>query len=428
LYVVELRKKVSCFLGLSGSLILEAVWWLILWVRLRKGKETPQRVREKWAEPSVQRPAGPLVWIHGASIGESRAAQGLIHKLLAADPSLSILVTTVTRDSATLMRAFLPERALHQMLPLDAPRVVKRFLDYWKPDRAFFIESDFWPFLLREIRRKAIPTFLLNGRVSEQSLRRWQWIPLLSRNLLSTFRVCLTPSSIQAQRLQQLGAETVRVTGNLKLTLPPLPVDESLVKSLKKACLGKQLWLASNTHLGEESLLLKAHATLLESFPRLLLFLCPRHFSRREEMESLLQTQGFSYQCMSLWLKNPRSFENVQVVLGDTLGNVGEMYALHELVVMGGSLLPEIGGHNLVEPAQQGCCILHGPFMEHNLEIADTFQNAQAAVQVPPEKLLTALSGFLTTPETRLPYQQRALQLLASSERILDDILEIVQG
>lgn len=428
MYTAELRKKCSHFSWLGVSLILEAVWWLVLWVRLQKGKETSQRVREKWAEPSVQRPTGRLIWIHGASIGESRAALGLIQKFLAADPSLSILVTTVTKDSATLMRASLPERAFHQMLPLDAPRVVKRFLDYWKPEQAFFMESDFWPFLLREVRRRATPAFLLNGRVSEQSFRRWQRFPFLSRSLLSTFKACLAPSKVQAQRLSQLGAETVHVTGNLKLTLPPLSVDANLVKSLKNACLGRPMWLASNTHEGEESLLLNLHDELLESFPTLLLFLCPRHISRREKVESLLQQKGISYQRLSLWLQNPRSFETVQVVLGDTLGNVGEMYALHDLVVMGGSFLPKIGGHNLVEPAQQGCCILHGPFMEHNREIAQTFQDAQAAIQLHPGELLKVLGGFLKNPETRLSYQQRSQQLLASCERILDDVFETIQA
>ncbi|MGL5719443.1 MAG: 3-deoxy-D-manno-octulosonic acid transferase [Alphaproteobacteria bacterium] len=428
MYTAEFREKCSHFSWLFVSLILETVWWLTLWVRLQKGKENPQRVREKWAAPSVPRPAGRLIWIHGASIGESRAALGLIQKLLAADPGLSILVTTVTKDSATLMRTSLPGRAFHQMLPLDAPRVVQRFLDYWKPERAFFIESDFWPFLLREVRRRKIPAFLLNGRVSEQSFRRWLWVPLLSRSLLSTFKACLTPSQTQAQRLRRLGAKTVQVTGNLKLTLPPLPVDESLVASLKTACLGRRLWLASNTHEGEEALLLKLHAELLKSFPELLLFLCPRHISRREELELLLQQQGLAYQRLSLWLQNPRSFGAVQVVMGDTLGNVGELYALHDLVVMGGSFLPKIGGHNLVEPAQQGCCIVHGPFMEHNLEISQTFQEAQAAVQLPPEELLKTVGDFLSNPETQRPYQQRGRQLLTSCEKILDDILDIIQA
>ncbi len=428
MHTAEFKKKISYFSWLFVSLILEAVWWLILWVRLQKGKENLQRIQEKWAEPSAPRPAGRLLWIHGASIGESRAALGLIQKLLLSDPDLSILVTTVTKDSATLMRTSLPSRAFHQMLPLDAPRVVKRFLDYWKPERAFFVESDFWPFLLREIRRRRIPAFLLNGRVSEQSFRRWHWVLPLSRSLLSTFKVCLTPSHIQAQRLRQLGAETVRVAGNLKLTLPPLPVDESLVTAIKKACLGRHIWLASNTHEGEESLLLKLHVQLLKNFPELLLFLCPRHISRREDVERLLQQQGISYQRLSLWLQNPRSFGTVQVVLGDTLGNVGELYALHDLVVMGGSFLPKIGGHNLVEPAQQGCCIVHGPFMEHNLEISQTFQDAQAAVQLPPEELLKALGGFLKNPETQQPYQQRGQQLLTSCERILDDMLDIIQA
>ncbi|MGL5784150.1 MAG: 3-deoxy-D-manno-octulosonic acid transferase [Alphaproteobacteria bacterium] len=427
MHTAELQKKCSHFAWLFVSVILEAVWSLILWLRLQKGKENSQRVQEKWAESSVLRPAGRVIWIHGASIGESRAALGLIQKLLVTDPNLSILVTTVTKDSATLMRASLPSRAFHQMLPLDAPRVVQRFLDYWEPEMAFFIESDFWPFMLREVRRRGIPAFLLNGRVSEQSFRRWKWLLPLSRSLLNTFKVCLTPSQIQAQRLRQLGAETVRVTDNLKLTLPPLPVDESLVASLKKACLGRRLWLASNTHEGEESLMLKLHAELLKSFPELLLFLCPRHISRREDVEVLLQQQGFIYQRLSLWLQNPQPFETVQVVLGDTLGNVGEMYALHNLVVMGGSFLPQIGGHNLVEPAQQGCCIVHGPFMEHNLEIAQTFQEAKAAVQLRPEELLKALDGFLNNPETQQPYQQRGHQLLASCERILDDVLEIIQ-
>ena len=414
-------------LGNIDSRALEIVWWVVLKWRLWKRKENPDWVQEKWGIPSLKRPPGDLIWVHGASIGESRAALGFIQRLIATHPGVNVLITTVTQDAARMLKGRLPKRVLHQMLPLDAPRIIHRFLTYWKPSQVYFVESDFWPFLLRALEKEKIKTFLLNGRISCHSFERWKKIPYFGRRLLSGFQLCLTPSVTQIERLKYLGCCDVQLSGNLKLTIPPLKINKVVLSQLKASFQNRIRWFAANTHVGEETIFIETHVGLLKQFPDLLLFLAPRHIQRHKEIETLLEACGLRYQLFSQWQKNPSgSFENVQVILGDVLGNMGELYAFNKLVVMGGSFVPGIGGHNLLEPAQQGCCIVHGPFMELNPEIADTFHQAQAAIPIAPGALERVLVGLLEHPKTQAVYQKRAKALTVCADTILDEVMALV--
>ncbi|MFZ3310881.1 MAG: glycosyltransferase N-terminal domain-containing protein, partial [Xanthobacteraceae bacterium] len=203
----------------------------ILARRLRRGKEHPERLAERRGEATLPRPDGPLIWVHGASVGEMLAAVPLIERLRA--QNFAVLVTSGTVTSAALAEQRLPAGTLHQFIPLDAPRFVRRFLDHWQPGLALFVESDLWPNLILSCAERKIPMILINGRLSKRSFTRWRRLPNTIAALLSRFDLCLAQSVADAERYAQLGAPRVMMTGNLKLDVPPPPVDQAAYKRLK---------------------------------------------------------------------------------------------------------------------------------------------------------------------------------------------------
>ncbi len=247
---------------LAGPLI-----WLHLRRRLKRGKEDPARFAERLGKPGLPRPEGRLVWLHGASVGESLSLLPLVERL-AARPGLSVLVTTGTVTSAALMTERLPQGAVHQYVPVDRPAWVKRFLDHWRPDLVLWAESDFWPNLLDAVDVRAIPLVLVQGRVSPNSFAGWKkWAPGLIRRMLSAFTLCLGQTPGDMERLEALGAPRVACLGNLKMAVPPLPADEERLARLRRAVGVRPVWLAASTHPGEELLAARVHQALAARFP-----------------------------------------------------------------------------------------------------------------------------------------------------------------
>src|SRR3979411_464402 len=191
--------------------------------RLKQGKEDPARIGERRGISGDIRPHGPLVWIHGASVGEVLAAAALIEKLRALN--IRILLTSGTVTSAAVVAKRFPADIIHQYVPYDSPRYVARFLDHWRPSLALFIESDLWPNLILSSAARRLPMVLINGRMSQRSFPRWRRVSNTISALLGTFDVCLAQSQTDAERFSVLGCRNVVTTGNLKLDLPAPPAD-----------------------------------------------------------------------------------------------------------------------------------------------------------------------------------------------------------
>ncbi|MGZ5853527.1 MAG: 3-deoxy-D-manno-octulosonic acid transferase, partial [Xanthobacteraceae bacterium] len=232
----------------------------LLAYRLSHGKEHPVRILERRGESKVARPNGPLIWIHGASVGEMMAALPLIERIKAR--GFAVLVTSGTVTSANLARQRLPHGAIHQFIPLDTPGFVERFLNHWKPSLALFVESDLWPNLIIASKRRGIPLILINGRLSDRSFKRWRRMPRTIEALLQRFDLCLMRSTSDAEHFSELGAPRLSVVGNLKLDVPQLPVEENKLIALSAAFLGRPTLAAASTHPGEEEVILEVHANL----------------------------------------------------------------------------------------------------------------------------------------------------------------------
>src|SRR4051794_768276 len=228
--------------------------------RLRLGKEDPERVGERRGVSSDDRPSGPLVWIHGASVGEVLAAAALIERLRALD--IRVLLTSGTVTSAAIAAKRFPRDVIHQYVPYDSPRYVARFLDHWRPSLALFIESDLWPNLILSSAARRMPMVLINGRMSHRSFPRWRKVSGTISALLGRFEVCLAQSELDGERFAALGSRNVTVTGNLKLDVPAPPADTNKLERLMSMTRGRPVVVAASTHPGEEEILVETHKTL----------------------------------------------------------------------------------------------------------------------------------------------------------------------
>src|SRR3954465_2760735 len=236
--------------------------------RLKLGKEDPARVSERRGMSADVRPAGPLVWIHGASVGEVLASAALVEQLRALN--LRILLTSGTVTSAAVVAKRFPPDVIHPYVPYDSPRYVARFLDHWRPSLALFIESDLWPNLILSSAARRLPMVLINGRMSHRSFPRWRRVSNTISALLGRFDVCLAQSQVDADRFAALGSRNVVTTGNLKLDVPAPSADPVKLERLMMMTRGRPIIVAASTHPGEENLLLEAHRTLGGFFPSLL--------------------------------------------------------------------------------------------------------------------------------------------------------------
>src|ERR1700737_4556379 len=258
--------------------------------RLKLGKEDPARIGERRGLSNDVRPRGPLVWIHGASVGEVLAAAALIEKLRALN--IRILLTSGTVTSAAIVARRFPPDVIHQYVPYDSPRYVARFLDHWRPSLALFIESDLWPNLILSRAARRLPMVLINGRMSHRSFPRWRRISGTISALLGRFDVCLAQSRLDAERFAALGSRNVTVTGNLKLDVPAPPADSARLERLMSVTRGRPIIVAASTHPGEEAILIEAHRTLVGFFPSLLTVVVPRHPGRGETIARTIAASG----------------------------------------------------------------------------------------------------------------------------------------
>ncbi len=377
----------------TGLALLEpAVAGLLHW-RRHKGLEERARLRERRGFPSRQRPHGHLVWVHGASIGETLSLLPIVERLT--QRGLAALVTSGTRTSAALLERRLPPGAMHQFVPLDVPRYLRRFLDHWQPDLACVAESEIWPNTILELEKRDVPLILVNGRMSDRSFARWQKLPSMIGALLSRFALCLAQSDADGERLVRLGAPRVAVAGNLKFDGAPPPADPRAVAQLSGLIAGRPVWLAASTHPGEDEIVIGAHTALAARHPHLLTILVPRHPKRGADIAALAARAG---QRASLRSQGRMPDAGTDIYIADTIGEMGLFYRLTPLVFVGATMVP-VGGHNPVEAAKLGGAILHGPHVKNAREIYEALDAARGALLCRDERALArALTELLSDP------------------------------
>ncbi|OYV50383.1 MAG: 3-deoxy-D-manno-octulosonic acid transferase [Acidocella sp. 20-58-15] len=340
--------------------------------RVARGKEDTARLKERFGIASCSRPAGKLVWLHAASVGETMSVLAVVEALAG---RCEVLLTTGTLTSAQLATERLPAYARHQFIPLDVPGWVDAFLRHWQPDVAVFVESELWPTTLAKIDRQGIPRLLINASLSARSAARWRKLPKFANILVFGFRYIHVQSKADAANFKSLGAAGILEWGNLKFAAPLLPYDPAALAQLRRDITGP-VWLAASTHPGEEAIVAAAHQILLAQFPDLVTIIVPRHPERGTEFSSPRRSQD----------EAPVAGE---IYIADTLGELGLFYRLCKFAFIGGSLVP-VGGHNISEAARLGLPIISGPYTRDIPELVDKLRGRGAIVEVSDAASLAA--------------------------------------
>ena len=403
-----------------ASTALEPAIRLYLKRRLRRGKEDPLRASEREGIASRPRPDGGVIWLHAASVGESISALSLIERLIRDYPAATVIVTTGTVTSAEIMQKRLPEGAIHQYVPVDQPAWVKRFLDHWRPDVALWMESEFWPNLLRAIAARDIPLILINARISPSSFKGWSRVPRTIARLLGCFTLCLAQSKKDAERLRALGAASVSTPGNLKFAAAPLPVDQGILIKMMDTVGSRPVWLAASTHDGEDQAVIDAHRALAGRRPNMLTIAVPRHPARGTAIETLAAASGLR---VALRSADPVIRPDTEIYIADTVGELGLFYRLSPVAFIGGTLIPH-GGQNLLEAAKLGCAIIHGPHMTNFTEIADEMRDAGATETIEDAaRLAASVARLLDDPALHAQRIAAAGLVAEAKDGILDNVM-----
>ncbi|MCV3735401.1 lipid IV(A) 3-deoxy-D-manno-octulosonic acid transferase (plasmid) [Rhizobium sp. TRM96647] len=357
-------------------------------IRAAKGKEERGRRRERFGHASIERPAGPLVWFHAASVGETNALLPLIREVRRR--GINVLLTTGTVTSARVARERLGETVIHQYVPLDLKPTVSRFLDHWHPDLAVMAESEIWPMTILELGARHIAQVLVNGRMSDRSFQRWKKRPAIADALFEKFALVVAQSEVDAERFRALGALPVIVTGNLKVETDAPPYDPAVLAGYLGQLGERKTWAAISTFEGEEAAAGSVHRALRER-TGLLTIIVPRHPERSDAIEEALVAKGLK---VARRTRNDPLTADTDIFLGDTIGEMGLYLRMTEIAFVGRSLFGE-GGQNPLEPAMLGCAVLSGPNVQNFRESYQRLARSGSAKMVRDVEMLAKGVGYL---------------------------------
>lgn len=401
--------------------LAEPVAPLVLRRRAAKGKEDPARLEERVGQASTPRPEGPVIWVHGASVGETLSALPLIERIGRERPRATVLVTSGTRASAELLAPRLPPFAIHQYVPVDAPRAAARFLDHWRPDLLVLLESELWPNLILGAQSRGCRLALVSARFTGHSAEGWSRFTSAARRLLGAFDLILTQDDASAERLEALGA---RVDGraNLKLVGSPLPCDHGEFERFSAALGDRAVVVSASTHPGEEALIDRAVADL-PGHP--LHLVAPRHPVRADAVEAELVLSGRSVARRS---RDEAPAPDIDVYLADTLGELGLFFRLADVVVLGGGWAEGVGGHNPLEPARLGKPVVSGSAVANWAAVFGEMIEADAVRLADPEKLGPMLTELLGNPEGASALGERGRAFARREDGALDRLWARLKG
>ena len=337
---------------------------IIVILRILKKKESLKRFKEKFCFFSKKRIKGKLLWFHGASVGEIQSIIPLLERLEKNKKIKQILVTSNTLSSSNIIEKFKFKKIVHQFFPIDTNILSKKFLNYWKPDVAFFIDSEIWPNTLYNLNERNIKTVLINGRITKKTFKRWMKLEFFAKKVFSKFDLCLSSSKESKNYLNKLGAKSSRFLGNLKFSQSENEIIE-MDKGLEKFIKSRKSWCASSTHKSEEVFCANVHKELKKKYKNLITIIIPRHVNRTSEIINELKNLDLKFH-----LHNPKKKikKNTDIYIVNSYGKTKSFYKICKNVFLGGSLIKH-GGQNPLEATRYGCNIMHGPSVENFNEI-----------------------------------------------------------
>ena len=389
---------------------------IIVIFRLIKKKEDINRFKEKFCFFSKSKNNGNIIWFHGASVGELLSIIPLIEKLNKNKNIKQILVTSNTLSSSNILQKIRLKKVIHQFFPIDTNFHTNKFLNYWKPSSAFFIDSEIWPNTLYNLNERNIKTVLINGRITKKTFKRWYLFKAFSRDIFEKFEVCFSSSIETKKYLKKLGAKQVKFIGNLKFSQSENEkylINEKFKKFIKK----KTIWCASSTHKSEELICGSIHKEMKKKYKNLLTIIIPRHIDRVGDIIKDLNK-------LNLEIHHHDSTKkiniNTDIYLVNSYGQTKSFYSICKNIFLGGSLINH-GGQNPLEASRFGCNILHGPYVSNFNEIYKFLKIRNVTQKVTNKKnMIKALNNLFKKSKVSKETQK---ELKGIGERILNSTL-----
>jgi 3-deoxy-D-manno-octulosonic-acid transferase len=364
---------------------------LIIGTKILKKKEDKQRFKEKFCFPSRKRAKGNLVWLHGSSVGEILSILPLVYELEKNNSINQILITSSTLSSAEIFKRFKFKKTVHQFFPIDSIFFSHKFLKYWKPAIAIFVESEIWPSIFKTLNKKNIPLLLLNARITKKTFIRWNYIKSFSNSIFKNVSKAYPQNNETFDYLKKLNVLKIKRIGNLKFIDNDQDKLIKLNKTLLKDLRNKKFWCASSTHPGEEVICSKVHTKLKKKYKNLLTIIIPRHIHRVDEIVKQIKDLKLN---IVLHSTQPKKLKDIDIYLVDTYGETKKFYQASNIVFMGKSITGK-GGQNPLEPARHGAAVLYGPHIENFSDIYKLLNKLKITQKVNGINSLTKLVNKL---------------------------------
>ncbi len=403
------------------------IFILIIYLRKFINKEHQDRYKEKIFSNNFNPTRNlqkKLLWFHAASIGEVKSILPVIFKLKEKNKNLEFLITTVTLSAGNLITEKIEgyENIYHRFFPIDVNFLIKKFLDDWDPDLILFVDSEIWPNLIIEIKKRNISSCIINGRITYKTFKKWMAFPKIAKNIFSTFDLCLTSSLETKRYLKTLKAKNIKYIGNLKLSgfqnLKKINTNND--SFLRK----KKIWCATSTHSGEEVFCLKTHLNLKKKLKNLITIIIPRHIHRSSKIKKLCDKLNLTSQVL-----NTKDLikKNKEIIIINSFGTASIYYKFSKSVFVGKSILKnleKVGGQNPIEAATLGCKIYHGPYVSNFKEIYKLLNSFGIAQKISNENdLLKNLINDLKSSKKRTNVNKKIINL---GKKILNNtVIEI---
>ena len=393
---------------------------IIIFYRIYKKKEDKRRFKEKFSISTKKRFGGKLIWFHGSSVGELLSVIPII-KYYEKDKSINqILITSSTLSSSKIIQKFKFKKTIHQFFPIDHFYFTKKFLNYWKPNIAIFIESEIWPYMFRSLKNKKIPLILLNARITRKTFDRWLRLKNFTKSVFKDITAAF-PQNIETRKyLKKLNVDKIKFLGNLKFIENIDREQFKINKNLNKFFKNKKIWVASSTHREEEIFCAKAHKELKKRENNLITIIIPRHVHRVKEIISQVKKLGLKTTTHSSF---PKNLNDTDIYLVDTFGETNKFHKIGSTVFLGGSIIKR-GGQNPLEAARLNSNILHGPNTDNFKDIYKFLKSIKVSKKIYTPKQLASSIKFKKNKNTGAKIKNIGEKILKKTIKELDSLIK----
>ena len=351
---------------------------IIILIRVFKKKEDKIRFKEKFCFFSKKRGQGKLIWFHGSSVGEIMSVLPIINEYEKNNSIKKILITSSTLSSSRILEKLKFKKVVHQFYPIDHIYFSNKFLNYWKPSIAIFLESEIWPCMFKNIKKNNIPLILLNGRITKKTYLRWLKIKKFSQSIFNLIDIAYPQNNETKLYLKKLNVKKIQTIGNIKYIENNKTLNKKVDNDLSILFKQLKICVAASTHHTEEIFAAKAHLILKKKHRNFITIIIPRHVHRANKIFEQLEALNLKVVYHSSKNKN---LNGVDIYIVDTFGESKKFYKIATTVFLGGSLINH-GGQNPIEPARFGTKILHGPNIGNFKEVYKNLKNLKISKKI----------------------------------------------